>query len=208
MNWPSILENIGVFGIASGLLAWLVKSLVSQSLARDLKVFEANLQKAHAVEIERLKSDLRADSFEHETRFSRLHQTRAETVAELYKRMVQTEETIRTLLGDVQPAEKEECEKLFWKAGGQTGELFRFFEERRIYFDEELCGLLDAHASHFRQAWLYGSPYVELTPEQREETQQRLNELANAIPRVRHAIEVRMREMLGVNLKSLARRAD
>jgi hypothetical protein len=56
MNSLSVLESVGMFGIASGLLAWLVKSLVGQSLARDLKAFELNLQKAHAVEMEEAKN--------------------------------------------------------------------------------------------------------------------------------------------------------
>jgi hypothetical protein len=56
MNWLSVLENIGVFGVASGLLAWLMKSLVGQSLARDLEAFKANLQRAHAVEMEEAKN--------------------------------------------------------------------------------------------------------------------------------------------------------
>ena len=56
MNWLSVLENVSASAIASGLLAWLVKSLVGQSLARDLKAFELNLQKAHAVERDEAKN--------------------------------------------------------------------------------------------------------------------------------------------------------
>jgi hypothetical protein len=65
MNWPSVLENIGVFAIASGLLAWLVKSLVGQSFARDLKVFELNLQKSHAFEMEEAKNRLTVGATSH-----------------------------------------------------------------------------------------------------------------------------------------------
>lgn len=56
MNWPSVLENIGVFAVASGLLAWLIKSLVKQSLARDLEAFKSALARAQAIEIEEAKN--------------------------------------------------------------------------------------------------------------------------------------------------------
>ena len=202
MNWLSVVENIGAFAIASGLLVWLVKSLTKQFLARDLETFKADLRRAHAVEIERLKSDLRADSFEHETRFARLHETRAEIVAELYKLLVQAEDAISKPLGDIQPAEREEQERLFREAGSKTSELMRFFEERRIYFDEGLCRLMDKLMFNFQQAWLHGSPYVERTPERKEKTQQNLDALADAIPLIRRSIETLMREMLGVGMKS------
>lgn len=202
MNWLSVLENIGTFAVASGLLVWLVKSLTQQSLARDLEAFKADLRRTHAVEIERLKSDLRADSFEHETRFAQLHETRAKIVAELYRLLVLAEDAISTPLGDIQPAEREDQERLFKEAGSKTSELMRFFEERRIYFDEGLCGLMDALTFNFQQAWLYGSPYGERTPEQREKTQRYLNALSESIPFIRRNIETLMREMLGVGMKS------
>lgn len=56
MHWLSLLQNIGLFAIASGLLAWLVKSLVSQSLVRDLEAYKANLQKVNAIQIEEAKN--------------------------------------------------------------------------------------------------------------------------------------------------------
>lgn len=56
MNWFQALENVGVFAIASGLLTWLLKTLISHSLSRDLEVFKAQLQKAHAIEMEEAKN--------------------------------------------------------------------------------------------------------------------------------------------------------
>jgi hypothetical protein len=56
VNWTSVFEYIGTFAIASGLLAWLIKALVSQSLARDIEVFKAELQRVHALQIEDAKN--------------------------------------------------------------------------------------------------------------------------------------------------------
>lgn len=56
MNWLTVFQSIGVFAVASGLLAWLIKSLVGHSLSRDLEVFKASLGKAHAIELEQVRN--------------------------------------------------------------------------------------------------------------------------------------------------------
>jgi hypothetical protein len=56
MNWSSAFEQVGIFAIASGLLVWLMKALVGQSLARDIEVFKAELQSVHAHELEDTKN--------------------------------------------------------------------------------------------------------------------------------------------------------
>jgi hypothetical protein len=198
MNWLGLLERLGTFAIASGLLVWLLKSLVGQSLSRSLESFKADLQRTHGVEIERIKSDLGVASFERQTMFARLHEKRAGIIAELYKKLVQADDAIHTLLGDVQPAEEKDRQEVFWSTGRKVSELVRFFKERRIYFDMELCELIDKHTANFQTAWLYGSPYVELTAERRREIDHHLIELSKAIPSVRSAIEARMRKILGV----------
>ena len=149
MNWVDLLQKLGTFAIASGLLLWAIKSLVSQSLARD---------------IEKFKADLRSTSFEHETRFARLHETRAQIITELYKRLVQTEEAIRSLLlrdtGEDFPevADDEKIEKLHSATGKKIWDLERFFDEHRLYFDDELRRLMGLHVGNFAEAWLSGSP--------------------------------------------------
>jgi hypothetical protein len=200
MNWLALLQNLGTFAIASGLLIWAIKTLVSQSLARDIETFKADLKKAHDAEIELLKSDLRIASFRYQTRFARLHETRAEIIAELYKHLVQAEDAIRSLLlrdtgGDLPGlADDKEIEKLQTTTGNRIWELERFFEERRLYFDEELCGMMNLHIGNFGEAWLSGSPTA--LPNERGKY---FEELAGDIRKMRHAIELRMREMLGVD---------
>ena len=36
MTFPQVLESIGKFAVVTGLLAWLIRSIVTQLLARDL----------------------------------------------------------------------------------------------------------------------------------------------------------------------------
>ena len=50
------VEAIGIFGVGSGLLAWLIKSLVKQALDRDIEVFKHELRKAHEIQMEEAKN--------------------------------------------------------------------------------------------------------------------------------------------------------
>jgi hypothetical protein len=65
MNWPSLLENVSMFSVASGLLAWLAKELVTHSLSRDLEAFKAELEKAHAIQIEDAKNRFTVGAMSH-----------------------------------------------------------------------------------------------------------------------------------------------
>jgi hypothetical protein len=65
MNWLSVIQSVGVIAAVSGLLMWLIKSLISQSLSRDIETFKANLQREleqarnrYAVDLEEFKVNL------------------------------------------------------------------------------------------------------------------------------------------------------
>jgi Mor family transcriptional regulator len=76
----------------SGLLIWLTKSWISERLKNAIKneydqkleTHKAQLKAQSDVEIEKLRSQLSILTTEHEVRFSRLHDKRAEVIAETY----------------------------------------------------------------------------------------------------------------------------
>jgi hypothetical protein len=65
MNWFTVFENVGMFAIASGLLTWLIKELVTHSLSRDLEMFKAELAKAHAIQMEEAKNRFTVGAMSH-----------------------------------------------------------------------------------------------------------------------------------------------
>jgi hypothetical protein len=79
----------------TGLLIFLAKSWISERLKNAIKfeydqkleTFKAELKAESAVAIENLKSRLRITATEHQVRFSKLHETRAEVIAETYARL-------------------------------------------------------------------------------------------------------------------------
>lgn len=86
--------------------AWLIKAVITDrlkanadaeierlknQLMRDTKLFETQLKSTSDAEIERLKSALQAVAVEHQIWFSKLHEKRAEVIADLYKKLVAVE---------------------------------------------------------------------------------------------------------------------
>ena len=87
-----IITSAAVSVSLSGLLLWLTKSWLSEHLKNAIKheydqkleTHKAQLKAQSDVELEKLRSQLNITVTEHEVRFSRLHEKRAEVIAETY----------------------------------------------------------------------------------------------------------------------------
>ena len=93
------------------------------------------------VEIERLKTALQAAALEHQVRFSKLHEKRAEVLADLYKLLVEAERealhyTYR--LGKVPDDQKGQEPQAVKK----LREFDSFGDIYRIYLPQHVCALL------------------------------------------------------------------
>jgi hypothetical protein len=88
----AIITSASVGAILTGLLLFLAKSWISEKLKNAIKseydqkleTYKAELKAESDVAIENLKSRLSIAANEHQVRFSRLHETRAEVIAETY----------------------------------------------------------------------------------------------------------------------------
>ena len=89
--WQSLLLALGGNATLLLLLGWLARSFGSQLLAKDLEQFKAGLASASSEASERLKHELQMNSIEHEVRFSKLHERRAEVIASLYTLLVEVQ---------------------------------------------------------------------------------------------------------------------
>src|SRR6266496_1602681 len=85
-----ILRTVESLGV-SGILALFGYKLLEQLLARDLRRFESDLKDKYSREIEKERIELRASAFEHEVRYSKLHEKRALATAELYRLLAKTD---------------------------------------------------------------------------------------------------------------------
>ena len=55
--WLEVLGQLGVFGIAVGVIGWLGRAIIVHWLDKDVANYRSNLQNTHDIEMERLEDD-------------------------------------------------------------------------------------------------------------------------------------------------------
>jgi hypothetical protein len=88
--WQAIPAAILVNATLVAVLGWLAKSLVESQLAKDTATFKVKLAADTDSAIERLKHEFELITVEHQIRLHKLHEKRAEVVAELYGRLAES----------------------------------------------------------------------------------------------------------------------
>jgi hypothetical protein len=198
LNWTEFAKTIGTTTVALGVIGYFLRGVFGQVLSRDLEKFKADLSAKHDIEIERLRNDLRITASEHETRFTRLHETRVETIAELYKRFVRAHEAFDAYLRRVQFGGEADHVKKGEEAAKCGREFGEYFSEKRIYFEEGLCGDIDAAFGQFLKVWIEMGAYPPGMPGRGEQWSQTALHFIDHFPPIRAKIERQFRDLIGV----------
>jgi hypothetical protein len=187
--WQVVLISFGGNATLLLAIAFLGKSLVGNFLAKDLEKF---------------KDDLQLAAVEHQIRFSKLHEKRAEVLAELYSLLVvatwETESFVSPAQWAGEPSKKEK----YQRALDATAEYFRFFDRHRIYIPDALCTSLENFAKKLRAPTISSGVYLEFeqtnqatTLEKHRAFRDAWHEVQNDIPPLRSALEREFRKLLG-----------
>jgi hypothetical protein len=198
MDWTSVAKTVLTTGVIVSVLGYFFRQVFQQLLSRDLEKFKADLGAKHDIEIERLRNDLRIAASEHETRFTRLHETRMDAVAELYVRLVHAYDAFSMWLHPLQfggNAAQEERRKQAWKLGY---EFMEYFSEKRIYFEEALCRDIDEAVTEFKRAWVAMEAYPPGMPGRDEQWGKTWERFAGLLPSIRQQVERQFRDLIGV----------
>jgi hypothetical protein len=141
----------------------------------------------------------------YQIRFSKLHSDRADVIRELYSKLVNMEKSLRSYMNRVQyknaPSEKEQQEM----AAKDTGNFITFFDENRIFFDTNVCDLIEKIYEECRKAWIDFHIYSDVThlPQviQSKKAELQLdayNSIKEKFPELRKKLEDEFRKLLGV----------
>ncbi len=214
----TIVTSVGEMAIVGSTLVFIGKLVISQQLARDLEKFGAEQVKA----LEEQRTELRRIGFEHETRFSRLHERRVEVVGELYKRLVKTERIIRRLGTPLRPPDisrsrldqgkdivmarmggpgvNSERGEAHIQAVKAIAELEDYLSENRFWFAPTLSADLGRFSE---QRWYaYSGVFALEVAEDREDGPKSWDDVKRFVledlPGFRRALEDDLRKMLGV----------
>lgn len=200
----AVLGNSAVLAV----LGFLAKALLDQLLQRDSRRFECELKAKADSAIEQLKSDLQIRTIEHQVRFSRLHEKRANVIADLNGLVIEALWEAESLLSPMQwvgEPDKREKERV---AMNKLVELFRYFDKHRIYLPTELCDVVDKLVADVRSHVIKFGTYLtwddnELMEHTRKEKHEvwmaGWDAIKNQVPTVRKQLEDSFRALLAAD---------
>jgi hypothetical protein len=216
----NLVATVGGGGVCVAAAAWLLKTVITDrlrvsseteigrvksTLAPDLRTFEMQFKSNADVEIERLKSALQATALEHQVRFSKLHEKRAEVIADLYKLLVEAErEGLRYAYQHGKVPDDQKGQEP--PAVRKLRDFDNFAELYQIYLPQHVCALLSDLSAKIRAPVVHGLVYgdieyatPEIIAEKHEGFRKALSAFAGAIPEARRMLEEEFRTMLGVS---------
>ncbi len=175
MAWEDIVSNIILFLIASGLISWTIKSILQNYIDKDFEKFKIQ--------------------------FSKLHETRAIIIGEMFSKLVDYEMAMEALTSPLQYSNYKEDEVNRWKNARQTGWAFYlFYLKNEIYFTEDLCKLLNDICEKYRDATIdfETKKHFEGRKEEMDYWIKSWQTVKKDVPPLKSALKKEFRSILGV----------
>src|SRR5882762_456564 len=127
--WQSVLLAFGGNAALLLLLGWLARSLGSQLLAKDLEKFKSDLATTSSSAAEQLKHELAVAALEHNVKFSKLHERRAEVVAEAYGLLVEAHWASQSFVSLMEWVGEPPKQEKYVTAMNKSAEFYRYFDK-------------------------------------------------------------------------------
>ena len=199
-----IIASIGGSAALFGIIGWLTKSLISQLLSKDIENHKSKLQYDSEIELTKLKKEIEKTEFEHQVRFSKLHDKRGEVLADLYKFLVESVWVTRSLASPAEWAGEPTKNEKYADAMNKLGEFFRFFDQHRIYIPKKLCPLIDEFIDKLRNPTIGLGIYFSIENPNENTLKEKMDvwdkawsSAKNDIPKARQELEQEFRIILG-----------
>ncbi len=135
MEITEIITSISGSAVLFGAMAWFARSIVTHVLSKDIEKFKVNLQAESQKELVRLQSSFQLIEFEHQVRFSQLHERKVNIISEMYKRLVALHRAASNFVKfypSVKHEKQREYLKQLWNAADEHG---NYFKKNRIFFE-------------------------------------------------------------------------
>lgn len=206
--WQSILLAFGGNAALLLVLGWLARSFGSQLLAKDLEKFKAELAANSSAASDRLKHDLHLVALEHQVRFSKLHERRAEVVAEAYALLVEAHWSSADFVSPIEYAGDSSKQEKYVNAMKKGTEFYRYFDKNRIYLPQALCDQLQTFIQNMRREVVGFGVYVtndeEYVPDHairsKLEAWTRASKFFDSeVPSAKAALEAELRTIIGAS---------
>lgn len=183
-----IISSIGGSAALFAAVAWLARSVVKHFLDKDLANFKLSLERA---------------TYEHQIRFSKLHEIRAQIIAELYGRLFEFHWAVCGFLRDFHKA-NHDAQKI-QDLDAKSYEFKDYFDKHRIYFTENICSKIDELVNALYSAYV---PLTAIDPDTdhydkqlRKDWDRCAKIVQEKYPAIRESLESDFRKILGVTEK-------
>jgi hypothetical protein len=138
-TWETFLVAFGGNAILLAALAWLARSVLQHWLTKDVEGFKSDLAAEASRANEKLRHELSMSALEHQVRYSRLYERRAQVIAETYEKLVAAYWAFESFTSPFEwGGEPSKLEK-YKNAMSKSTEYFKYFDSNRIYLPAELC---------------------------------------------------------------------
>jgi len=170
-------------GLAVAAVAYLAKRLVTHWLDKDVQTFKNKLEATAAQETEKLKAELQLEMRKQEFAYSRMHERRAQLMADLYGQLVETHGLVCfTVEHTIARAHSDEAKKgrARWKeADASLSKTRDLFNKNRILLSDDVCDDLARCLNEYRTVLSMCEPRLD-KPTPTFETDKISNFKANA----------------------------
>lgn len=204
--WQTILLAFGGNAALLAVLAWAVKSLTSQWLTKDLEKFKISIKAEADAKTEQLKNNLQMSALEHNVKFSKLHEKRAEVVAEVYSLLVQAYWDISSFASPMEWVGEPNKQEKYVTAMNSVADFYKYFDKHRIYIPEDVCQKLHEFVQGMRQKAIGFGVYVRYEDAAMPEHQMKNKHDAwtaawdyveKQVPEAKTALETHLRQLIG-----------
>jgi len=184
---------------------FVLRKFFEQLLSRDVEKFKVSLQTEAERSKLQLQNQLQAELFEFQTKFSVYYQRQAKVIGTFYEMLSETQMIISEVVHPVQFAHEKSDQERFTEAFNKKVELARFFERRRIYFDEELCQQITAVLRTMHKVLItfqlsQRKGLSNLDEKDLEKWNDAFNIMEGEVPVLKSALERRFRQLLSGTL--------
>ena len=195
MDWTDIIKTIGTNAVFLAVVGFVAKSLFNQMLSRDVDKFRIELQATNDKELVKFRSELEKTAFEHQTRFTKLYDKRAEIIGNIYPLILDAEAKCLSLAPTFLDIPEE---KLISQAFEVTRDLRIYFDRNRLYLDTELCSDIDNLLKNLSTSSLkfQASKLKEYENNKERIWNEGYQEFINEVPKVKINLEKKFRELL------------
>lgn len=205
-----VLASATISTILVAALGWATKSIISERLKNAIKheydeklaTHRAELKAQSDVEIERLKSDLSISAFEHQVKFTNLHEKQAEIIAKTYALLKDFHAKLGDYVAIFEPVGVKPKDERRVIAAKSHGEFIDFFSKNQIYLSKPAVVLIDKindQSKGIFYNFLYGIEVAPNNPDNSKIWLELFNGVKDEIPMVLGELEDEFRSILGNN---------